>query len=161
MKKILGLILVMVISLSAVWVWAQDKPYVRKQLQPSFFMPESAKPKPEKLPMPRYTEGQAESVKAVNHNDVSGGRVEDEELAGNEEIMQDLQNTPEYQKKYEDYNQDLEQISKTGEIPENEVLQEDLEQMNSEEPQAVVEYPVRDVKAEFQKALDESLKSNN
>lgn len=160
MKKIFGLVILMAISLSAVWVWAQDKPYVRKQLQPNFFIPESAKSKPEKLPMPKYSEGQAESVKAVNYNDAAIGRLEDEELIAEEEIRQDLQNTPEYQQKYQDYNQDLEHISKTGDIPENETLQKDLQQMNSDEPQEVVEYPVRDVKAEFQKALDESLSDN-
>lgn len=161
MKNILLLALMLLISFSAVLV-AQEKPYVRKQLQPAFFIPESAKPKPERLPMPKYMEGQAETVKAVNRNDATIKRVEDSEIVVDDNLLVDLEKTPQYQQKYEDYSQDLESISSTGEIPENKNLEADLAEMNTDKREVVDKkpYQTRDTKAKFDKALEDSLNSN-
>lgn len=43
--------------------------YVRKRLEPKFFMPEDAKVQPEKLPMPRYTKGAETTIKEANYRD--------------------------------------------------------------------------------------------
>ena len=66
---------------------------------------------------------------------------------------------PDYQRKYDDYSRDLEHISRTGEIPENAVLEEDLEQMNSDERQMIERKPYqrRNSKAKFDKALNQVL----
>lgn len=130
--------------------------YVRKQLEPGFFMPESAKTQAEKLPMPRYLYGEEETIKAAKPEH------EPQRLpaaAESKEYIDDDMEIPDYQRKYEDYSRDLEHISRTGEIPDNAALAEDLEQMNSDERQLIEKKPYkpRNSKAKFDKALDQVL----
>lgn len=104
--------------------------YVRKRVEPDFFMPQGAINRPEKLPMPRYTEGQEVTVKEARPGDVFENEVIDNPDADHADS--DMENTPEYKKKYDEYVKDLDNISQTGSIPESQALKEDLGQMDSE-----------------------------
>ena len=110
---------------SVVWAQVSEK-YVRKKPEHNFFMPKHALGKPENLPMPRYTKGQKESVKSLkNAEDVP--HWTDEEI----EAMRQLSKTPEYKKKFDEYQEDIANIDENGEVPENPVLNKDLQEMNS------------------------------
>lgn len=134
--------------------------YVRKQLEPAFFMPESAKTQAEKLPMPRYLYGEEETIKAAKpEREPQRLPVVTENEEYLEDDVADDTDIPDYQRKYEDYSRDLEHISRTGEIPDNAALEEDLEQMNSDERQLIEKKPYqpRNSKAKFDKALNQVL----
>ena len=117
--------------------------YVRKHLEPDFFIPEDAKSKPEKLPpvrvSPRYYGG---------------------ENLTTEIIYQEI--TPDYQLKYDEYSKDVEQLKNSGTIPENKKLEEDLQKMSSGERFKVEKKPYQksSVQEEFDKVLEQSLLNN-
>lgn len=152
-KFIIGFVILPILLLSTNG-WGQS--YVRKQLEPQFFIPEKDKIKPENLPMPFYRSGEAETVKMVENE---WGKSKQPTTEG---MMDQLAETPDYQQKYDDYSRDLEHISQTGVIPENETLKEDLGQMNSAERKPVNRSlsQKRDAKAAFDRALQESLSRN-
>lgn len=114
--------------------------YVRKNIEPDFFIPAGDKlNRPEKLP-PIYKDG-----KNITN------RKQDNVIE-----------TPEYQQKYEQYQQDLESIAKIGEITPNQGLNEALEKMNGNEVFEVKETPLQnsEVKIRFEKALENTLNEN-
>lgn len=120
---------------------AQTQGYVRKSLEPDFFIPAEDKlNRPEKLP-PIFKDGKK----------ITGAQ----KIIGETEI-------PEYQKKYEQYREDLENVAKTGEIAPNQGLDDALRQMDSGEVFEVKETPSQnsEVKDRFEKALERSLKEN-
>ena len=99
--------------------------YVRKQLQPDFFIPKEVQfNQPEKLPpLPKK-----EMLNAKSENMVA--TVDKSEFI--EEKTEKIA-VPDYQKKFDDYNRDISYINRSGEIPANSSLKADLDQMNSNE----------------------------
>lgn len=159
---------------------AQNGAYVRKTVKPNFFIPKSAEPQPEKLPMPYYRGNEKTASKTTrNFPDTGTDAVETQqqiqtpptisvplqtqekpsETPAAEAVMQNLSDTPEYQQKYQEYLRDLEYIAATGERPANPGLDNDLKQMNSNERIKVDKNfnSRRNIKAEFEKILNQSL----
>ena len=142
--------------------------YVRKQQERDFFIPESARSQPEKLPLPRYTAGVEETIKQVEPErevrkyniDMKASQIIDS-VSGSA-LPEDETETPDYQHKFDDYSRDLERIDSQGQIPDNQVLREDLNQMNSDQRFVVNHraYQPRNSKAAFNRALQNSLESN-
>lgn len=83
--------------------------------------------------MPRYTKGAETTIKEVNYRD---SETEEEQAEIYDSAVEDEAETddsmPLYQQKYDDYSRDLEHINNTGQIPENQTLNEDLGAMDSE-----------------------------
>ena len=142
--------------------------YVRKQQEPAFFSPGSARQQPERLPIPRYSAGEEETIKQVEPEreirqykiDMKASQIIDtvsEPVTPEEETE-----TPDYQHKFDDYSRDLEQINSQGQIPDNQVLRDDLNQMNSEQRIVVNHraYQPRNSKAKFNRALQNSLEND-
>lgn len=165
MQKFLGLCSCAAMLMAAEIALAQGT-YVRKKVEPDFFMPESAKVQPEKLPMPKYYKGQEETIKNAKPEPepqrLPPVATEDDGINGDEGVLDDLENTPEYQQKFEDYSNDLEHINQTGQIPQNADLDSDLNQMNSSARRVVNRkpYQTRNARAKFDKALQDSLNSD-
>lgn len=113
--------------------------YVRKQLEPDFFMPEEVKSKPEKLP-PVYV------TKKQNVTD----------------IVSNVKIVPDYKQKYDQYTKEIEQIKNNGELPLNKTLENDLQQMSSNERFKVEKKPYQksSVQEEFDKVLEKVLQQN-
>ena len=128
-------------SASAKWTTvpsAQSK-YERKQIQPKFFIPEkSSFHKPEKIPP----------------------------LIGQKRRIikkQNKTNVVDYKNKVNEYHKDIAVLEKTGKLPENKLLEADLQKMNSEEIIEVVdtkETPQNEVSAEFNEILKKTLENN-
>lgn len=160
-------------------VLAQEA-FVRKQREPDFFIPNSAKIQPERLVMPRYhladdlkqpepeqpryvkvkpkvkkkVQNKPELVVRYNKEDEQTSQKELEPEA----IMSDFANTPVYQRNYTQYSKDLEEIGKTGKIPYNAELENDLAKMNSEQRIVLEKKPqANSVKERFDEALQNSL----
>ena len=126
--------------------------YVRKQLQPDFFMPKEVQfNQPEKLPpLPKMESVENDYVDAVEPVDnLESIKMESAKLS-----------IPEYQKKFDDYNRDISYINRKGEIPVNISLKTDLQQMNSNELFEVQKKelgPETQVSRAFMNVLDKSL----
>lgn len=151
MKKIIFVlsgITILGLSYAAI---AQPGQYVRKQIKPDFFIPQGEMEKKEVLPPFYYEKPQP---KAVRKKDDAVQEVSEvEEIATSEvtEVLvpkkinkpidseyinyndKELESTPEYQQKYDDYIRDLQKIAKTGQYPENRTLNDELAKMNSNE----------------------------
>lgn len=117
MRKILWLLMALLI-VTGVNVYAQnsDGRYVRKQLQPEFFIPEGQWNPQEKLPP--VVKPQPKVPTAAVEESVP---------------QQATEEIPDYQRKYQEYVEDLKKIDAQGTPPANQALQRDLEQMNSNE----------------------------
>ena len=104
MKKMYFLFFAAAVLLTAADALAQAS-YVRKRLEPKFFMPEDAKVQPEKLPMPRYTKGAETTIKEANYRD---SETEEEQAEIYDSAVEDEAETddsmPLYQQKYDDYS---------------------------------------------------------
>lgn len=137
--------------------------YVRKQVEPEFFIPENTLSRPENLPIPRYLSGEEQTVKQVVPERQQPKTVQktlEDDLLNETEDSYDENPAPDYQQKYEDYSRDLEHISRNGQLPENKVLTNDLAQMQSDQRIIVKRqaYQPRNAKAAFDQALQNSLK---
>lgn len=128
--------------------------YIRKQLQPDFFMPKEVQfNQPEKLP-PLSKE---ELFNAKLENMVA--TVDKSEFIGKKTEI----TVPDYQKKFDDYNRDISYINRSGEIPVNSSLKADLDQMNSNELFEAQEKelgPETQVSRAFMRILDKSIAEN-
>ncbi len=126
--------------------------YVRKQLQPDFFMPENVRfNQPEKLPaLPR------KKAVVVTEAPKQQSVVKQEEKAAQNVFV------PEFQRKFDDYNRDISYISRSGEIPQNTSLAADLGAMNSNARFLAEEKPYQDsaVSRAFDKALQQVLSAD-
>lgn len=159
MRKILCMFLV----LFAIWATdtaeAQNRQrYVRKKVQPNFFIPSSAlsENKPEKVYIPKYRVGETTAkrispsenkekpkiVKSIPKNTNKQNAKASEELISSdiekdsytppaEATYANDEKTPEYQKMYQNYLKDLQSIAKTGNVSDPGVLN-DLKVMNSD-----------------------------
>lgn len=142
--------------------------YVRKQQEPDFFIPESARQRPEKLPLPRYSAGAEETIKQVEPErevrkyNIDMKASQNIDTVSETSAPEGVEETPDYQHKFDDYSRDLEQIDSQGQIPDNQVLREDLNQMNSDQRIVVNHrvYQPRNSKAAFNRALQNGLNSN-
>ncbi len=175
-KFIVGLFMVLSINCSA----KAQETFVRKKLEPDFFIPESAKIQPERLVMPRYhladdlkkSEPQKpryvkvkpkkkvvkEPELVVRYNKQEN--INNEKNTNLQNIMDDFSNTPVYQRNYTQYSKDLEEIAKSGKIPYNEELEKDLARMNSEERIVFNKKPQQNTaKDRFDEALKNSLQN--
>lgn len=180
MKKTLFTVLFVVFCVLSVAALAQDSQrYVRKKVQPNFFIPNNAlaENKPEKVYIPRYGAGQT-TAKRISSDDNLPDRqpiltkrqsvdVKETDVSVKPEIAtteytapsipdpsQVNDETPSYQKMYQDYLRDLDSIAKTGEISDPAVLT-DLEAMNSEKRIEIDKKfnQHRDVQKEIQSAI--------
>ena len=129
--------------------------YVRKQLQPDFFMPKEVQfNQPEKLPpLPKKEALENVSVEIID--------VVDNLESIQKESVQFY--VPDYQKKFDDYNRDISYINRSGEIPVNSSLKADLDQMNSDEIFEVQKKelgPESQVSRAFMDVLDKVLAEN-
>lgn len=159
MKKALYiLILILFAFWSAADAGAQNgERYIRQKVQPNFFIPNGAlaQSKPEKVFVPRYRKGQttakhisaddelyaARPVKSLpkkpqqTNKPVSYADTNDNESSAltpqTTAPSQVNDGTPDYQKMYQDYLQDLDAIAKNGDVKDQAVL-DDLSIMNSE-----------------------------
>ncbi len=141
----------------------QPQPYVRKTVKPSFFIPENAlaQSKPEKVFLPQYREGQTQTTKHISRIDAIAQESTPEEnliyeknnnnttpteenISTNKEEQspvetvedfpsQQQDKTPEYQKLYQDYLKDLDNIANGQESQLKNTINQDLSTMNSEE----------------------------
>lgn len=177
MKKIFAALAAIAVICASV-AWAQTGGYVRKKIEPNFFIPKSAQPKPEKLPMPYYKQPvipaeettvpapQEQPLPVVEQTQNTAPTTAAKAPApvvaptpAEKSVVQNLSDTPEYQRKYQEYLQDLEYIAATGERPSNANLDNDLKQMNSNERIKLDQKfnAKRNVKAEFEKTLNQIL----
>ncbi len=171
MKKLLALVICVLLA-GAAFARAQSGAYVRKQVKPNFFIPKSAEPQPEKLPMPHYqrietnrekqdvSSPQATAPEPAQPAESIAATIPQTETQPSQAVVKDLSDTPEYQRKYQEYLRDLEYIAATGERPSNANLDNDLRQMNSNERIKVDEKfnSQRNIKAEFEETLNQSLR---
>ncbi len=154
-------------------VRAEEGRYVRKMLEPDFFIPEEDKFfQQEKLP-PVYLNGKnitdPTTRKSAEKESVAGREANQEEKNDNElsvkHGVQAKTNTgiePAYRQKYDAYHQDLENITDDGDIPANSALDAALREMNSEDVFKVKKAPSADseVKIRFEKAVEKTLEEN-
>ncbi len=171
MKKLLALVICVLLA-GAAFARAQSGAYVRKQVKPNFFIPKSAEPQPEKLPMPHYQPAETASIKRgastpqatapepAQPADTAVKTTPQTKTQPSQAVVKELSDTPEYQRKYQEYLRDLEYIAATGERPSNANLDNDLRQMNSNERIKVDEKfnSQRNIKAEFEETLNQSLR---
>lgn len=133
---------------------AQGK-YVRKQLQPDFFIPAKDQfNQPEKLPpLPEELLKEVEQRKqsAVVQTD-EYKKDEDNKIVG----------TPDYQTKFDKYNHDIAILSKSGEMPKNAELESDLAEMNSDDQKAVDDKDISssETSQAFEKIVDDIITDN-
>lgn len=155
MKKIIFILSgITIIGLSYA-AFAQPGQYVRKQLKPNFFIPQGEMEKKEVLPpfyyekpkakvvtkkevvaeeVPEVKEEVPEVVETVEQEEISKPIVASEYINYSDK---ELESTPEYQQKYDDYIRDLQKIGATGQYPENKTLNDELAKMNSNERMVV------------------------
>lgn len=125
---------------------AQQGKYVRKKVKPTFFIPETALDKPEKLPdFYVFEEEQYHEVKpkpvAVKQNQITNNeapietmvvqKVEEESIYLKTLKNMQVKETPEYKNKFDEYMKDLNIIAEQNIIPENKTLENDLAKMDS------------------------------
>ena len=129
--------------------------YVRKQLQPDFFIPKEVQfNQPEKLPpLPKK--------EFLENNSAETSQPVDKMKSIRKESAQIF--IPDYQKKFDDYNQDISYINRNGELPVNLSLKSDLDKMNSNELFEVQKKelgPESQVSRAFMDVLDKVLAEN-
>lgn len=108
-------VLIFIVSLSFV---AQGK-YIRKQIQPNFFMPNSVNfNKQEKLPPVIVKKQIIEEKKADNNESIVVNKL--------------INNTPEYKQKFDQYSKDILYLNKYKKLPKNNLVVNDLRVMNSD-----------------------------
>lgn len=154
MKKALSIILLLILAAAS----AQAQRYTRKKVAPEFFIPSRETTKREKLPpFPAWEEAKAAAAAAAEAKRQAAAQkateaTEAEELETDydayepESEDEDIQTEPaaaptafgsttRYLRNMAQYEEDLQQISQTGTMPENAELERDLQKMNSDELQ--------------------------
>ncbi len=137
MKKFI-VITFSILSLAA----SADAQYVRKLKEPDFFIPAGEEMhKAEKLPEIRVI--QKENTKAQQTNEVAQNLSKNTVSETTEKVMEKntsrnyLKQIPEYKNKYNQYINDIMRFYSDGVMPKNEILQNDLAAMNSDEHRMV------------------------
>lgn len=161
MNKALSIIL---LALLAPATAAAQPQYVRKRVTPGFFIPSKELNRVEKLPpFPVWEDeyeqeeefetaqpatrqqnvpvvGPESSAAANDAYDFqeTAAVVPDTGNSGDDRFIT-LEESPLYQRRIEQYEEDLEAISQTAKMAPNADLQKDLQKMDSDEPQAVAD----------------------
>jgi hypothetical protein len=141
--------------------FSADAEFVRKEKRPEFFVPESAFSRQEKLPEITTQKSTTKQV-SNNNNKITSCRnnritrpvaeepAKPQKLTKNSSIettkhdmsptddvtqrkFKEMQKTPEYQKKYDEYFDDINKLKRTGYLPANPSLQKDLMKMDGSE----------------------------
>ena len=150
MSNKIATVVVLAAVLGGLALSAQGK-YMRKQLQPDFFIPAKDQfNQPEKLPpLANEPASMAEAQKTAT-SDVNNNQENTET------------GTPDYQTKFDKYNQDIADLSKNGEMPKNAELEADLAEMNSDDQKPVVtkETSKSEVSRDFEQIVDEITADN-
>lgn len=114
--------------------------YVRKKIKPNFFIPTQEIERPAaKLPQPQFTAGQEETIKVASPEENSEPEATSEaqtpqaSTSSQETISARKSEAPAYQQKYQEYLEDIGEVAKGKNLPENQTLNNDLSKMNSEE----------------------------
>ena len=161
MKKILILLFVIVFLALGGFVSQANSRYVRKKVQPNFFMPQENVAEGEKLPsFPALEKGMLkvsdDGVVLVKKTVTTYVPTKEEKYlpkpaekkigspnkrdktstvySPDDGMGDDFSKSSKYLAMKEAYENDLQMIVKTGEIPQNEALTIDLQKMNSEMP---------------------------
>lgn len=133
--------------------FSADAEFVRKEKRPEFFVPESAFSRQEKLPEITAQNSVAKQVGDNNNRitrPVAEKPAKPQKLTKNSSIkttkhdtsstddvtqrkFKEMQKTPEYQKKYDEYFDDINKLKRTGYLPANPSLQKDLMKMDGSE----------------------------
>lgn len=160
MNKTLSIILLALLAPATATAQPQ---YVRKRVTPGFFIPFQELNRVEKLPPfpvweDEYEEEESETLQPAPQRQnapvvrpassaAANGAYDLQEPAaivpdagdpGDDRFIT-LEESPLYQQRIEQYEEDLEAISQTGKTPPNADLQKDLQKMDSDEPQAVAD----------------------
>lgn len=133
-----------------VWAMQTAAQYVRKKQQPNFFIPQQEiESRPEKLQMPK-TANYQNTEPTTNHIRSEKSRLPAQEAPKQikkkaparkvptvdddmPEIMENnIDDEPDYQKKYQDYLEDLAEIANEGKVNDTQDVYDDLDLMNSE-----------------------------
>lgn len=151
--------------------------FVRKKVQPNYFIPErEIKTKVEKLPQPKFTAGKDTSVsnakpleqpqrvvKTAPENTINDNEINtpNQYLSNvtEQEVENQADSTPDYQKKYQEYIADLDSISNNKAAKYEGSVAKDLSTMNSNE-RIIVDKKFnqkRDVKGKFNNTLNQVL----
>lgn len=142
-KKLILSVVMAIIAAGGLVISAQGK-YVRKQLQPDFFIPAKDQfNQPEKLPpLPEN--------KIINE-------AQSKTISTEQEVSEAAVEQPDYQNKFDDYNEDMEYLSTNGELPENDTLKEDLAAMDSNEIKTVQprEAEPSEISREFEQTVND------
>lgn len=176
-KNILCIFSSIVISLVVVSFECQaqhSRTFVRKKVQPNYFIPEKEiKTKVEKLPQPKFTHGEDSSItnaKPIEQprrvvkkapetiQDTKSTETQDTEVSA-QDVVDQSESTPEYQKKYQEYIADLDSISNDKEAKYESTVAKDLSSMNSNE-RIIVDKKFnqqRNVKGKFNNTLNNVL----
>lgn len=150
--------LMVFVFLSITNCFAQEK-YVRKQIKPSFYVPEKAIATKEKLPpiyvpKPPVVQAKKKTIEVEEYyddeeeyddeevstaqNKTEGGELSIESVTADNKyidfVTAGYTEKPIYGQKFEEYSNDLLYISETGKYPKNENLSNDLSQMDSNNP---------------------------
>lgn len=155
MQKMFFIFLIALIAGISITAAAQRPgEYIRKQLKPSFFIPEKELDSTEKLPEFNYYPEEekkplkAEILEISDEVDMTSELPEDTatsslpaplnaekpKIVESEYLKyskEELASLPEYKQKYDDYVSDLKIIAETGKTPENKRLAEDLAKMST------------------------------
>lgn len=138
-----------------------DQPYVRKKIQPNFFIPEGAlaESRPERVSIPQYRQGRttAKRITAEPEPVLQQQTLQSQQISATLEQTEDISHlpenqeqqiqtplyenvdiqqenptrTPNYQKMYQDYLKDLDSIAQSGTVNTYDI-DNDLNAMNSE-----------------------------
>lgn len=140
MQKIhLGLWVAATALVGILTVQAQET-FVRKKIKPNFFIPAQEIEKPTaKLPQPKYSAGQEETIKVASPEDITEQenitetQSPEASTSSQETISAPKTEIPAYQLKYQEYLEDISKVAKGKNLPDNQTLNNDLSKMNSEE----------------------------
>lgn len=184
LKKTLFLISICLYTSTA--LSQMDTPYVRKRIQPNFFIPQGAlaDSKPEKVSLPQYRQGisTTKRISARDNQTEINTQLQQQEypettVQETEEPAKDIlpeepetirevktkennteetnDDTPNYQKMYQDYLKDLADIAHQGQTDTSQITK-DLKQMGSDKRIKIDQNfnKHRNVSAEIEKALE-------
>lgn len=110
--------------------------YVRKKVNPNYFVPQNDVSKKYKYAIPKYEEGVNYSENIGVHNKVQYRESYIPEVEYAETKNNNLGNgslNPDYQNKYQEYLKDVDVIKEKGYVGDSEELKNDLSKMTSEQ----------------------------
>ena len=132
--------------------FSADARLSRQEKRPEFFVPESAFTRQEKLPEIKIqnhasrkstnnhiTKPVKEKISNSQKSSTANSKQKAQDMYNRasksftQQQFRKMQKTPEYQKKYDEYFEDINQLKRTGYLPANPSLQKDLLKMDGSE----------------------------